>query len=81
MCIGVLSACIPYTIHMSGACGDQERALDPLELQLQTVVELKCQCWELNWGHLEKQPVLLTTENLSSSKSCVFERLLSPLPW
>ena len=24
--------------------------------------ELPCGCWELNWGPLEKQPVLLTAE-------------------
>jgi hypothetical protein len=34
------------------------RASAPLELELLTLTDLPCGCWELNLGPLEKQPVL-----------------------
>ena len=38
MCMAVLSALYVCEPCMSGACEDQKRALDPLELELQIVV-------------------------------------------
>lgn len=40
----------------------QKRALGPLGLELQMLVELTCRCWDLNLGPLEEQLVLLTVE-------------------
>jgi hypothetical protein len=42
--------------------GGRERASDPLELELQEVMNILGGFWESNPGPLEKQPVLLNTE-------------------
>lgn len=46
--------CVPvcgYVQVSAGPCGGQKRVLDPLEVELQTVVsEVSCDCWELNLG-------------------------------
>jgi len=49
--MGVLSACT-YT---------PEVAVDPLNLELQTIVRQHARCWELNLDPMQQQ-VLLTTE-------------------
>jgi hypothetical protein len=47
----------------------QKRALDPLELELEV-----CECWELNSGPLQEQPVLLIAKpSLSSASETGFE--------
>ena len=38
--------------EVTGALGDQKRTLDVLELELQTVVNLACKCYELNMDSL-----------------------------
>ena len=62
MCMTVFSMCM-YVHHMC-ACDQrgQKRASDPLKLELQKVCELPCECWKLNLGPVQEQPVLLTTE-------------------
>lgn len=40
---------------------DQNRELDPLELELQVVLN-HCECWESRLGPMQEQLVLLTTE-------------------
>lgn len=55
MFMGVLSTRGLYTTYMIGANGGQQRALDPLDLELQTV------CAAI-WGPLEEHPVLLIIE-------------------
>lgn len=61
---------------MPRAEGSQRKALDPLEVKLQTSVNC-CLCWELNPQPSEEQPVLLITKlsvspALISSFSLVF---------
>lgn len=58
MCINVHL----YTRWVVGACRGQRRALDHLELELQTVVSPHGECWELNLEPWDGQTVLLTTE-------------------
>ena len=57
MCMGVLPTYI-YTMRMFGTHEGQKSTSDPLDLQLQIIVN----CWELNLDPLEEQPVLLTVE-------------------
>ena len=35
---------------------------DPLGLELKTIGELPCGCWNLNLNPLEEEPMLLTSE-------------------
>lgn len=44
---------IPHECSMYGACGGQ-KALDPVELQLQAVVNFRV-CWELFPGPMQEQ--------------------------
>ncbi|KAL6035681.1 hypothetical protein STEG23_021032 [Scotinomys teguina] len=53
--IRLCASCVP------GAHGDQKRASDPPEPELQMGVSLHG-CWESNPGPLEEQPVLVTSE-------------------
>lgn len=46
-----------------GGGGGQKKALDPRELEIQTVVSSQsCRCWELKKHPLEEQPVPLAAE-------------------
>jgi hypothetical protein len=55
--VSVLPACM-YVYH-THACGEQKKAPDLLELELQVLVScLPCGCWESNLGPLEEQLVL-----------------------
>lgn len=58
---GVLPAyiCMPV---VPSALGRQKRVLGPRELGLKDGCEQPRRCWELNLGHVEEQPVLLSTE-------------------
>lgn len=49
---------------MPDALGSQKRALDPLQVELQTVVNINCgyECWQSNLDPLEELPVLVTAE-------------------
>lgn len=67
-----------FLVHMSvlPACmpGNQERVMDPLQLESQRVMEPPCGCCKLNLGPPEERPVLLITEpSLQPLVFCVFE--------
>lgn len=54
----------------AGACGVQQRVLDPLKLELQTVVNCN-RCWEPDLGPLQEQQVLLALSHLSRLSLCL----------
>lgn len=47
---------------VSGACGGQERRLEPLGTGVIDNCELLCGIWELNPGPLQVHPVFLASE-------------------
>ena len=59
-------ACIHVCVRLCAWClwRPEERALDPIGLELQAVVNITCTCgcWQSNLDPLEEQPVLLTAE-------------------
>jgi hypothetical protein len=55
------------TVIMPGACRDQNRASDSLELNSHPVL-----CWELNPDPLQEQPVVLTPEPFLQTQACKF---------
>lgn len=57
----LLFACL-YTTCMSGAHGNWNRALDPLQLGVTDSCAPPCGCWELDLGTLENQTVCLAAE-------------------
>lgn len=57
----LLFACL-YTTCMSGAHGNWNGALDPLQLGVTDSCAPPCGCWELDLGTLEDQTVCLTAE-------------------
>lgn len=53
---------------------------DPLELGLRDGCKLPCACWELNWGPLQEQPLLLTkNQSLKLFSMKAFFPLCSPV--
>lgn len=53
----VVPTCMYHTAHVRGACGDQERALNPWTRVTDDCGPL-CMCWEWNLGPLRKQQIL-----------------------
>jgi hypothetical protein len=54
-------ACL-FIVCVIGACGGQRGLSGPLELELQAVVKLPCEC---RTGSSGKQPLLLNCETVS----------------
>lgn len=60
----VLPACISavHTTYVHSGRGRQKRALDTLDVELQTVVSHLCGCWKRSPGPLEEQSALMPTK-------------------
>lgn len=79
LCVWELCLRVSLSIMcMPGACGAQEREVDPLELELRIDVKhhVGCGCWGLNPGSLEDQPVFLTTNLSLQSRTAYFLKSL-----
>lgn len=81
MCMCVLVC--GYVQASAGPGGGQKRALEPLEVELQTVVsEVSCEFWELNLELLQEHMCFYSRESHLSSPlfGYLHSKILSPLP-
>lgn len=60
-----MHTCLCLFVHVSeGVYRDKKKASDPLELEVEAVMNHQHWCWDQNLGSLQDQRVLLTTELL-----------------
>lgn len=76
ICACFVCICSHVAMYVPGACRDQKRALDPLELELWMVVD-HCQWWELDPQLLQEQQVFsITGPPLQHRDSFIYKGLI-----